>query len=118
MPGPAIRSAAFACVLALAGPGYQEETPANASPTVALSRSPDGLAIAGVTAVGFIADASDANGDPLTLACEVVLVVSADFLIRPWQRSEYLRDDLAPADASGIEMLPAYEWPLAAPDEG
>jgi hypothetical protein len=65
--GTAIRSAVLTCVLALLSPGCQENSPANASPTLALSRSPDGLAIAGVTAVAFVAGASDANGDPLTV---------------------------------------------------
>ena len=67
MRGPTIRWAVVVCGLALVPPGCQEESPANASPTVTLARSPDGLAIAGATAVVFTASASDANGDALTL---------------------------------------------------
>ena len=55
------------CILALVLTGCHEESPANASPTVTLSRDPDGLAIAGVTAVTFTADARDADSDTLTL---------------------------------------------------
>jgi hypothetical protein len=64
----AMRLAAFGCLLTLLVPGCQKEGPVNASPTVALSQSPAGLAIAGVTAVIFTADASDANGDTLAVS--------------------------------------------------
>lgn len=67
MGGPTIRWAAVACGLVLVVPGCQGDNPVNASPTITVSRSPDGLAIAGVTAVVFSANAYDANGDALTL---------------------------------------------------
>lgn len=67
---PAIRWAAVVCVIALIVPGCRK-SPANASPTVSISRTPDGLAIVGVTVVVFTATASDANGDALTLAWDL-----------------------------------------------
>jgi len=48
-----------------------ESTPANASPTVTLSRTPDGQAIAGVTEVVFNAAASAAGGDTLTVTWDL-----------------------------------------------
>jgi len=63
--GPTPRRLAVAAALALAAACHHGAS--NASPTVSLSQSPDGQAIAGVTAVVFTAAASDANGDSLTL---------------------------------------------------
>jgi hypothetical protein len=61
-----VRSATLACLLALL-PGCHEEA-TSPSPTLTLSRSPDGLAIAGVTAVVLTADASVAGGDALAVS--------------------------------------------------
>jgi hypothetical protein len=60
-----------ACALALGLPGCQKGSPTNQSPTVSISRSPDGVVIAGATGVLFTAVASDANGDALTLAWDL-----------------------------------------------
>lgn len=56
-----------AAVLVLSSLGACHHAGSGASPTVGVSRSPDGQAIAGVTAVVFTANASDANADSLTL---------------------------------------------------
>jgi PKD repeat protein len=65
------RWATVACVIALVPPGCRKGSPAHASPTVNVSRTPDGTAIAGATAVVFTAAASDANGDALTLTWDL-----------------------------------------------
>ena len=62
-----VRSAALACLLPLLLPGCHEEA-TSPSPTLTLSRSPDGLAVAGVTAVVLTADASLAGGDALAVS--------------------------------------------------
>jgi PKD repeat protein len=66
-----VRSATIAWVIALVLPGCGNESPAHASPTVSISRTPDGTAIAGVTAVTFTAVASDASGDTLTVSWDL-----------------------------------------------
>ena len=68
---PAIWWAILVCVIALILPGCHKGSPANASPTVSISRTPDGLLISGVTVAVFTAAASDANGDPLTMTWDL-----------------------------------------------
>ena len=62
-----IRSATLACLLVLLLPGCHEEA-TSPSPTLSLSRSPDGFAIAEVTAVVLTAEASLAGGDALAVS--------------------------------------------------
>ena len=66
MPRAAIGITLLVCGVVLL-PSCRQGTPANASPVVSVSRTPDGLLIAGVTAAVFTADASDATGDVLTI---------------------------------------------------
>ena len=68
---PAIWWAILVCGIASILPGCRKGSPANASPTVSLSRTPDGLLISGVTIVVFTAAASDANGDALTMTWDL-----------------------------------------------
>jgi hypothetical protein len=68
---PGLRWAAAAGAIGLILPACGHESPANASPTVAIARTPDGVAIAGATIVLFTATASDANGDALTLTWDL-----------------------------------------------
>ena len=63
--------AALLCVIALVLPGCHKASPANASPTVSISRSPDGLLISGVTVVVLTAAVSDANGDALSVTWDL-----------------------------------------------
>ena len=68
---PAIGLAIPVSLIALVLPGCRKGSPANASPTVSISRTPEGLLISGVTAVVFTAAASDANGDALTMSWDL-----------------------------------------------
>jgi PKD repeat protein len=52
-------------------PGCGQESPAQASPTVSVSRTPEGDAIAGATQVVFTATASDPSGGTLTLSWDL-----------------------------------------------
>ncbi|HET6898019.1 MAG TPA: PKD domain-containing protein [Vicinamibacteria bacterium] len=52
-------------------PGCDQESPARTSPTVSLSRTPEGTAIAGATQVVFTATASDASGGTLTVSWDL-----------------------------------------------
>ena len=63
--------AALLCAIALILPGCRKASPANASPTVSISRSRDGLLISGVTVVVLTAAASDANGDALSVTWDL-----------------------------------------------
>jgi hypothetical protein len=58
-------------LFAFALPACREASPAHASPTVSISRAPDGTAIAGATAVVFTAAANDASGGPLTVSWDL-----------------------------------------------
>ena len=60
-----------ACVVALVLPACREGSPVRASPTVSISRTPDGTAIAGATAVVFTAAANDASGGALTVSWDL-----------------------------------------------
>src|SRR5438034_9858871 len=71
MRAPATAWASLATVVAFAMPGCREGSPANASPTVSISRSPDGLLISGVTVVVFTAAARDADGDALSVTWDL-----------------------------------------------
>ena len=66
-----IRCTATACILAFVVPACHNGSPAHASPTVSLSRSPDGTAIAGATEVVFTATVSDTSGDALTVSWDL-----------------------------------------------
>jgi hypothetical protein len=68
---PATGWAILLCGIAFILPGCRKGSPANASPTVSLFRTPDGLPISGVTVVVFTAVASDANGDALTMTWDL-----------------------------------------------
>jgi PKD repeat protein len=63
--------ATIAGVVALVLPACHKESPARASPTVSLSRTPDGTAIAGATAVVFTAAATDTGGHALTVSWDL-----------------------------------------------
>ena len=63
--------AAVACVIALVAPACREGSAAHASPTVTISRTPDGTAIAGATEVVFTASASDPSGGSLTVSWDL-----------------------------------------------
>lgn len=71
MPLPAVRSAAIACVVAFLLPACRKAGPAHASPTVSISRTPDGTAIAGATQVVFTATVSDTSGGALTVSWDL-----------------------------------------------
>jgi len=71
MRGALSRWGAVAGVIALVLPACREGSPAHASPTVSISRTPDGTAIAGATAVVFTAAASAAAGDALTVTWDL-----------------------------------------------
>jgi len=58
-------------MIALVLPGCREGSPAHASPTVSISRTPDGTAIAGATAVVFTAAANDASSGALTVSWDL-----------------------------------------------
>ncbi len=62
MHGPTIRWTSVAGLVAIALSGCHGGNPASASPTVTLSRSPDGQALAGVTEVLFSALAGTSGG--------------------------------------------------------
>ncbi len=67
----AIWGSILVCAIVLILPGCRKASPANASPTVSISRSPDGLLISGVTVVVLTAAASDANGDALSVTWDL-----------------------------------------------
>ena len=57
----------FVCAL----PGCGQGNPEQASPTVSLSRTPEGTAVAGATQVVFTATASDPSGGTLTVSWDL-----------------------------------------------
>jgi hypothetical protein len=59
------------CLIVLTLSDCHKGSPANASPTVSIARTPEGLVISGVTAAVFTAAASDANGDALTMTWDL-----------------------------------------------
>jgi len=67
----AIGWAILVCLIALILPDCRKGSPANASPTVSISRTPEGLLISGVTVVVLTGAASDANGDALTMTWDL-----------------------------------------------
>jgi hypothetical protein len=58
-------------MIALVLPACREGSPAHASPTVSISRTPDGTAIAGATAVAFSAAANDASAGALDVSWDL-----------------------------------------------
>ena len=62
---------AVALTISVVLPGCGKESPAHASPTVSLSRTPDGAAIAGATEVVFTATVSASSGDALTVSWDL-----------------------------------------------
>ena len=70
MPARAIWRTILVGLIASVSPGCHKG-PANASPTVVVSKSPDGVMVAGVTAAVLTATASDANGDALTFTWDL-----------------------------------------------
>ena len=66
-----VRWASVAGVMLLLLPGCRKESPAHASPTVSLSRTPEGTVIAGATEVVFVATVSDASGGSLTVSWDL-----------------------------------------------
>ena len=71
MRGAIGRGATVACTIALVLPACRAGSAAHASPTVSISRTPDGTAIAGATAVVFTAAASDTSGDALAVTWDL-----------------------------------------------
>ena len=68
---PTVRWASVAGVMLFLLPGCRKESPAHASPAVSLSRTPEGVAIAGATQVVFTAPVSDASGGSLTVSWDL-----------------------------------------------
>src|SRR5260221_1679727 len=66
-----VRWATVAWMMLVVLPGCRKGSPAHASPTVSLSRTPDGAAIAGATEVVFTATVSVASGDALTVSWDL-----------------------------------------------
>ena len=66
-----VRWASVAGLMLLVLPGCGKESPGHASPTVSLSRTPDGAAIAGATEVVFTATVSASSGDALTVSWDL-----------------------------------------------
>src|ERR1700694_5047083 len=66
-----VRCATVAWLIAFVLPACREGSPAHASPTVTISRTPDGTAIAGATAVAFTAAANDPSGGALTVSWDL-----------------------------------------------
>lgn len=60
--------AGAAAAVGIAAASSQPALPPNRAPAAAIAVSPAGQAIVGVTAMGFTANASDPDGDPLTYA--------------------------------------------------
>ena len=69
--GLAVRWAPVACLLSFVLAGCGQENPAQTSPTVTVSRTPEGAAIAGATQVVFTATASDPSGGTLTVSWDL-----------------------------------------------
>jgi PKD repeat protein len=67
----AVRWASVAGIMLSVLPGCRKESPAHASPTVSLTRTPEGTAIAGATQVVFTATASASSGDALTVSWDL-----------------------------------------------
>jgi PKD repeat protein len=59
------------CAVALAALGCNGESPSAASPTVAVSRTPEGTAVAGATAVAFTATVTDAGGGSINVSWDL-----------------------------------------------
>lgn len=59
------------CAITAVGPACHKSSAAHASPTIGLSRSPDGTAIAGATEVVFTASVTDAGGGSLTVSWDL-----------------------------------------------
>lgn len=68
---PTTCPAIVAGVIAVVGPACHDGGSAHASPTVTISRTPDGTAIAGATEVVFTATVSDAGGGSLTVSWDL-----------------------------------------------
>ena len=66
-----VRWASVAGLMVFVLPACGKESPAHASPTVSLSRTPDGSAIAGATQVVFTASVSDASGGAVTVSWDL-----------------------------------------------
>ena len=66
-----VRWASVAWMTLAVLPGCGKGSPEHASPTVSLSRTPDGAAIAGATEVVFTATASASSGDALTVSWDL-----------------------------------------------
>ncbi len=66
-----VRWAAVAWMMLVVLPGCRKGSPGHASPTVSLSRTPDGAAIAGATQVVFTATISDTGGGVLTVSWDL-----------------------------------------------
>ena len=66
-----VRCATAAWLIAFLLPDCREGSPAHASPTVSISRAPEGTAIAGATAVAFSAAANDPSGGALTVSWDL-----------------------------------------------
>jgi PKD repeat protein len=66
-----VRWASVAGLMMFVLPACGKESPAHASPTVSLSRTPDGSAIAGATQVVFTASVSDASGGAVTVSWDL-----------------------------------------------
>jgi PKD repeat protein len=71
MRGLAVRWAPVACLMSLVLPGCQQGSPTHTSPTVSLSRTPEGTAIAGATQVVFTATVSAESGGALTVSWDL-----------------------------------------------
>ena len=67
----AVRWATVAWMMSVVLLGCRKGSPAHASPTVSLSRTPDGTAIAGATEVVFTATVSVASGGALTVSWDL-----------------------------------------------
>ena len=66
-----VRWAAVAGLMVFVLPACGKESPAHASPTVSLSRTPEGAAIAGATQVVFTATVSAPSGGALTVSWDL-----------------------------------------------
>jgi len=71
MRGLAVQWASVAGLMVFVLPGCGQESPAQTSPTVSVSRTPEGTAIAGATQVVFTAAVSDASGGALTVSWDL-----------------------------------------------
>ena len=65
------RGAVVTCMTLAVLPGCSKESPAHASPTESLARTPEGAAVAGATQVVFTATASVPSGGTLTVSWDL-----------------------------------------------